>query len=147
MERARRTTPAFASDDWMHEQQLRAELEAEAWRRLRHELASPPEAEPVVAGPPAHSSPHRSGSAIFKGLVRVGLGAFGAYLAHISAVDSGLGEFEVWLAVMAGFAVALALSMFDPFPRMVHVLAETARWTLIVGVGFAGLWMLLQIQS
>jgi hypothetical protein len=30
-----RKAPAFASDDWMFEQQLRAEMEAEAWRRLR----------------------------------------------------------------------------------------------------------------
>lgn len=33
MAHARR--PAIASDDWMLEQQLRAEMEAEAWRRLR----------------------------------------------------------------------------------------------------------------
>ena len=141
MDGARRL-PAIASDDWMHEQQLRAELEAEAWRRLRVELSRPPEPPPQPAQLEPPRSPHRTGSTILKGLVRVGLGVFGAYLAFICAEDSGLGEFEVWLSVMAGFAVALSLSMFDPFRRLVHFLAETARWTLILAICFGGLWLL-----
>jgi hypothetical protein len=138
MDGARRP-PDIMSDDWMHQQQLRAEVEADAWRRLRKEIAQLP-AEPAPA--PARD-PHKSGSTILKALVRVGLGAFGAYLAFISAADNGLGEFEVWLAVMAGFAIALALSMFDPFRRLVHFLAETARWALILAICFGGLWVLL----
>lgn len=142
MEGSRRT-PAIASDDWMHEQQLRAQLEAEAWRRLRLELAQPAlpaPPSPVEARP---RSPHKSGSTLLKGLVRAGLGVIGGYLGYVSAMDSGLGAFEVWLAVPAGFVIALALSMFDPFRRIVHFLAETARWTLILTVGFGGLWLLL----
>jgi hypothetical protein len=140
--------PAFASDDWMHEQQLRAELEAEAWRRLRHELAVP--AAPV-ATPAAEQAkpldPHRSGSAILKGLVRFGLAAAFSYLAYIAAVDSGVGEFEVWLAIGSTFIVTLALSMFEPVRTFVHTLAETARWVLIVAVGLGALWMVTHLSA
>jgi hypothetical protein len=129
--------PVFASDDWMHEQQLRAELEAEAWRRLRRELAAPvPTPAPATA-----ADPHQTGSAILKGMVRFTLASFGAYLAFLAAVDSQLGEFEVWLAVGATFVVTLALTMFGPMRRFVHMLAETTRWMLLIAVGFSAVWM------
>ncbi len=131
--------PVFASDDWMHEQQLRAELEAEAWRRLRHELAAPVPAQ--ATAPSAQADAHQTGSTILKAVVRFTLAAFGAYLAFLAAMDSQLGEFEVWLAVGATFAVTLALTMFGPMRRFVHMLAETTRWMLLIAVGFGAVWM------
>jgi len=134
--------PAIASDDWILEQQVRAEMEAEAWKRLRRELSQP---APLPA--PANDVPvdyHRNGSALLKALVRFTLASFGAYLAWIAAMDSRLGEFEVWLAVGAGFTLTLALSLFGPARGFVHALAETARWGIIAGVAFGGLWLLLQ---
>lgn len=144
-----RGRPAIASDDWMLEQQVRAELEAEAWRRLRTELAVP-QPLPAPANAPAaeaEPNPHRSGSTILKALVRFMLAAFGSYLAFIAAMDSRLGEFEVWLAVGATFMVTLALSMFGGFRRFVHFLAETMRWAIIVAVALGALWMLLQTSA
>jgi hypothetical protein len=140
--------PVFASDDWMHEQQLRAELEAEAWRRLRRELQTPlpPAPAPVVAQPKA-INPHRTGSAILKGLVRFALAAAFAYLAYIAAVDSRVGEFEIWLAIGSTFLVTLALSMFEPVRTFVHTLAETARWVLIVAIGIGALWMVTHLSA
>ena len=141
---AARGRPALASDAWMLEQQVRAEMEAQAWRQLREHLAAPPPA----AAEPANDAPfdhHRAGSAMLKALVRFGLAAFGAYLCWLAAVDSRLGEFEVWLAAGAGFAVTLALSMFGYARELVHVLAETARWTIITAVAFGALWMLFQM--
>ena len=132
--------PLIASDDWMHEQQLRAELEAEAWRRLRQELAvpqAPPAPQPATVEP----DPHTSGSLILKALVRFALGTFGGYLAYLAAVDSGLGGFEVWFATLSGFVVTLALSMLGPARRFVHVLAETTRWALILAAGIGGAWL------
>lgn len=133
MAHARR--PDFASDDWMLEQQLRAEMEAEAWRRLRAEVAAP---QPARAEPDYH----RSGSIILKALVRFALAGLGAYLAWIAAMDSRLGEFEAWLAVGAGFVVTLSLSLFGPARAFVHALAEVMRWGLAAGFGLAALWLL-----
>ena len=141
-----RARPAIASDDWMHEQQLRAELEAEAWRRLRQDLTAPPPqiAPPPAAAPAKRFDHHRAGSTLLKALVRFGLAVFMAYLAWIAARDSSLGEFEVWLAVGATFLVTLSLSMFGIARELVHALAETARWGLIFAVGLAGVWFLAQ---
>jgi hypothetical protein len=132
--------PVLASDAWMHEQQVRAELEAEAWRRLRADLAVP---QPAAAAAPVEAAdPHNSGSTILKAVVRFALASFAAYLAYIAAADSRVGEFESWLAIGATFMVALALSMFGPFRRFVHTLAETTRWMLLVGVGFGAVWVM-----
>jgi hypothetical protein len=141
-----RARPAIASDDWMHEQQLRAELEAEAWRRLRQDLTAPaPQlAPPPAAAPAKRFDHHRAGSTLLKALVRFGLAVFMAYLAWIAARDSSLGEFEVWLAVGATFLVTLSLSMFGMARELVHALAETARWGLIFVVGLGGVWFLAQ---
>ena len=138
--------PAFATQDWMLEQQMRAEMEAEAWRRLRAEVAvleaPPTPAEPAAAEPDYH----RSGSIILKALVRFGLAAFGGYLAWLAAVDARLGEFEIWLAVCATFIISLALSLIGPARAFVHILAETARWLIIGGAALGALWFLLQGQ-
>jgi hypothetical protein len=145
--------PAFASDDWMMEQQLRAELEAEAWRRLREQLAVPPQPAPALAAEPAapavRAAPdfHRGGSAVLKALVRFGLAAFFAYLAYLAAVDSGLGEFEIWLAIGSTFLVVLALSMFGAARQFVHVLAETMRWVIIVAAGLGAVWLMVQMSA
>jgi hypothetical protein len=37
--------------------------------------------------------------------------------------------------------VTLALSMFGLARELVHTLAETARWALILAVGFGALWV------
>jgi hypothetical protein len=141
---AARGRPALASDAWMLEQQVRAEMEAQAWRQLREHMAAPP---PELAAP-ANDAPfdhHRASSAMLKALVRFGLAAFGAYLGWLAAVDAQLGAFEVWLATAAGFAITLALSMFGYARELVHVLAETARWAIITAVGLGALWMLFQM--
>ena len=131
--------PAVASDAWMLEQQVRAEMEAEAWRRLRQELAVPePPAPAEAANEPDY---HRSGSTVLKALVRFALGAFGGYLAWIAAMDSRLGEFEVWLAVGASFIVTLALSLLSPLRGFVHALAETLRWGLVAAFGLGAVWL------
>lgn len=143
--------PAFASDDWMLEQQMRAEMEAEAWRRLRVELAAPP--PPALAAPAPQSAAaaatdyHHSGSTILKALVRFALASFVAYLAWVAAIDSRLGEFEAWLAVCGAFIVTLALSLLGPARGFVHLLSEIARWAIIAGAALGALWFLLQGQS
>jgi len=139
--------PAIASDDWMLEQQVRAELEAAAWRRLREELAQPQ--PPALPAPAADTEPdyHRSGSIILKGLVRFVLASFGAYLAWLAAVDAHLGEFEIWLSVGGAFIVTLALSLFGPARGFVHLLAETARWAIILGAALGALWLLVQSHA
>ena len=145
-----RGRPAFATDDWMQEQQLRAEVEAEGWRRLRETLAVPEPALPppyVTAGAPAEIDHHRSGSTVLKALVRFQLAAFAGYLAYLAGVDSRLGEFEVWLAVGASFAVALALSMFGAARAFVHLAAETMRWMLLIGIGLGATWLAFNWQA
>lgn len=142
-----RRSPAFATDDWMFEQQVRAELEAEAWRRLREQTRqhapAPMEAPPAKA--PVHN-PHRAGSTILKALVRFIMGAAASYLAFVAALDSQLGEFEAWLAVGAAFIVTLALSMFSPLRGAVHAMAETMRWVLVVALGLGALWLFFQLS-
>jgi hypothetical protein len=141
--------PPFLTDDWMLEQQVRAELEAAAWRRMRQELALP--APAAAAAPPAPSqtaSPPENpprGSVILKALVRFVMGASAGYVAFIAALDSQLGEFEAWLALSASFIVTLALSMFGPMRRLVHVLAEAARWGLIGATAIGAVWIFTQL--
>jgi hypothetical protein len=138
-----RGRPVFASEDWMLEQQIRAEMEAEAWRLLRQEAALP---APEPQAPPEPSFDHHSaGSAMLKGLVRFALAGFGAYLAYLASWDARLGEFEIWLATGAGFLVSLAFSMFGPAREFVHMLAETARWVIIVAVALGAVWVMVQM--
>ncbi len=137
--------PLIASDAWMEEQQLRAELEAQAWRRLRQELAEPLSApEPYYAPPlpaPPQADPHETGSTILKAIVRFVLASFGAYLAWIAAKDSQLGQFEIWFATGSGFVGTLALTMFGGVRRFVHFLAETMRWVLLFAIGVGAAWL------
>jgi hypothetical protein len=134
----------FASDAWLQQQQARAELEAEEWRRLRETLARPaPEYFDDVE--PARPI-HEGGSIILKALVRVIIGAFGAYLGFIAAMDSGAGEFEVWLAVAAGFIIALCLTAFGYFRDIVAWVAEAMRWVLISGLAVGLLWMIVRFS-
>ena len=131
-----------ASDEWMAEQQLRAELEAEAWRRMRQAHALPPPPEAVALPPPR--DPSLGGSLILKALVRFAIGAAMAYVAYIAALDAQMGAFEAWLAAGSAFLVALALSLLAPFRRMIHAIAETARWAIIAGAALGALWYALQ---
>jgi hypothetical protein len=139
----------------MFEQQVRAELEAEAWRRLRAQLAGPPEPAPpppplptVAATQPARArDPHHSGSAVLKGLVRFVIAAFGAYLTYIAGADSQLGYFEVWMATGTAFVVVLAISAFEPLRGAVHAMAETARWMLIVGFVIGLAWVFTHMSA
>ena len=156
MTASRRTPPPFASDDWMFEQQVRAELEAEAWRRLRTELAGPPEPAPpppplptIAASqrPARERDPHHSGSAALKGLVRFGIAAIGSYLTYVAGMDSQLGNFEVWLATGTAFVVVLAISAFEPLRGAVHAMAETARWVLIVGFVMGLAWVFTHMSA
>lgn len=145
-----RSRPVFASDDWMFEQQMRAEMEAEAWRRLRAESPSAAPAPVAPAVPQIEAparDPHRTGSAMLKGLVRFALAAFAAYLAWITAIDSRLGEFEIWLAIGASFTATLALSVLAPMRGFVHLLAEAARWAIIVAVALGAVWVFVQMAS
>ncbi len=156
MTASRRTPPPFASDDWMFEQQVRAELEAEAWRRLRTQLAPPSEPAPLPAPSPALAAnptparvrdPHHSGSAMLKGLVRFVIAAIGSYLTWIAGMDSQLGAFEVWLATGTAFVVVLAMSAFEPLRGAVHAMAETARWVLIVGFVMGLAWVFTHMSA
>ena len=140
-----RGRPAFATDDWMQEQQLRAEVEAEGWRRMREKLARP---EPLALPPPqmaantvAETGHHRSGSTVLKAFVRFMLAAFAAYLAWIAGMDARFGEFDIWMATGSTFAIVLALSMFGAARGFVHAAAETMRWMLLIGAGFGATWL------
>lgn len=139
-----RGRPAYATDDWMQEQQLRAEVEAEGWRRMREKLARPalppPQEHAAAIAAAVKTDPHRSGSLILKALVRFMLAAFAAYLAWIAGVDARFGEFDIWMATGSTFAIILALSMFAPARGFVHAAAETMRWILLIGVGFGATW-------
>lgn len=139
-----RKQPPIASDEWMREQQLRAELEAEAWRRLREQksLLSAPARPTAAATPPAPArDPGRTGSAIFKGLIRFALAACGAFLAYLAGEDSQLGEFEVWLACGSAFLVVLAASAFNPLRAFVIFLADTMRWATIAALCVGLFWV------
>lgn len=136
-----RGRPAYATDDWMQEQQLRAEVEAEGWRRMREKLARATLPPPEAVATAVEADPHRTGSTILKALVRFILAAFAAYLAWIAGVDARLGEFDIWMATGSTFAIVLALSMFAPARSFVHAAAETMRWILLIGVGFGATWL------
>ena len=140
---AARGRPAFATDDWLQEQQLRAEAEAEGWRRMREKLVRP---EPTLPPPQAvaaiiEADHHRTGSTVLKALVRFMLAAFAAYLAWIAGMDARFGEFDVWMITGSSFAVVLALSMFGAARGFVHAAAETVRWGLFIGIGFGATWL------
>lgn len=142
---------ALTSDDWLLEQQVRAEVEAEAWRRLREALAQPaPALAPAPAATPAPPQAtaierlDQGGSIILKALVRFAMAAFGAYLAWIAAMDGGLGEFEIWLATGTGFIVTLCLTMFEPVRRFVRLAADTLRWALLGAAAVGAFWLIAQ---
>lgn len=130
--------PAFGSDDWMLEQQVRSEKDAKAWRLLRQDLR----AAPLAAAHANASIDHnRSGSATLKALVRFGLATFGAHFASLVAVASQLGQFEIWLAMAAGFVITLALSMFGYARGFVQLLAQAAGWMIMSAVAMSGVWL------
>ena len=136
--------PAFGSDNWMLEQQIRSEKEAKAWRLLREDLR----ATPLAAGRanPLIDYDH-TGSATLKALVRFGLATFGAHLAWLMAVVTQVGQFELWLAMAAGFVITLALSMFGAARGFVHLLAQAAGWMIVAAVALSGGWLAFQFLS
>ncbi|GAM99904.1 hypothetical protein U91I_03559 [alpha proteobacterium U9-1i] len=134
----------------MLEQQLRAEVEAEGWRNLRQHLAHPviaPTAPDAPAAPLPPKREWRFGAAMVKGIVRSGVGAAGAYLAFLAAADSGLGEFEIWLAVIAGFIVSLSLTAFGIGRQLVHALARMAAWGLVIALGVGAVYLVSQMAA
>jgi hypothetical protein len=135
--------PAFASDDWMLEQQSRSERDAKAWRLLREDLRATPHAAGSSANAPIDYN--NTGSATLKALVRFGLATFGAHVAWLVAVAFQLGQFEIWLAMAAGFVITLALSMFGYARGLVNMLAEAARWILVSAVALSALWLAFQL--
>ena len=139
-----RKSPPVASEAWMLEQQMRAEAEAAGWRQLRLEGAKPsvPVRASAAAEAPAPAlSPSGAGSAIVKGLVRFALAAGGSWLAFVAGLDSGLGEFEIWLATGAAFLVVLAFSAFGPLRSLVYFLAESMRWVVVTTLILGLMWV------
>lgn len=133
----------LVTEAWLREQELRAEWEAAEFRRLRQSLRTPP---PTYAAPAP--DPHSGGSAILKGLVRFIIGAFGAYVAYIATLTiDGAGKIDAWFAVGAGFVISMALTAFGPLRALVHVLSETARWTLLIAFCVALLWLAVQVNA
>ncbi len=138
----------------MLEQQLRAEWEASEWRRLRAEMALPPP-EPQyqtayqAGAPAAVARPwHEGGSGVLKGLVRFGIGAFGGWMGYIAAASSdGTGNLEIGMSVIAGFFIALTLSMIGPARQFVALLAEITRWVLILGVVVGAFWFVAHMHT
>lgn len=138
---------ALGSDAWMLEQQLRAEWEASEWRRIRAELALPPPqpASPTSAAP--ERPWHEGGSGVLKGLVRFGIGAFGAWMGYIAAATSDdASNIEIGMAVIIGFFIALMISMLSPFKPFVALLAEITRWVLIFGVVVGAFWFVAHMH-
>ena len=90
---------------------------------------------------------YEGGSIILKGLVRFGIGAFGAWVGWIAAMDSRAGEFEVWVAVLAGFVIALSLSFFGYAKQFVALLSEIMRWVLIGGFCVGVFWLIGQLNA
>lgn len=128
----------FNTDSWLLEQQFRAEVEAEAWRRLRLQLAG-------------QSLPMRGIAAgrslILNTLARLVLAGAAAGLAWIAALDAGAGAFEAWLAGGAGFLVMLALSVFDPVRRLTHATAAAMGWTMLAAAVIAALWLMTHVPA
>ncbi len=128
----------------MLKQERRAETEAQTWRDLREEslfsrtLTHP--AKPTM-------DYHHSGSATLKALVRFGLATLGAHAAWLIAVAAQLGQFEVWLAMAAGFMITLALSMLGVSRWLVHLLAQAAGWMVFAVVALSGAWLAFQFLS
>lgn len=141
---ARDDRPAFGSDDWMLEQQIRSEKEAKAWRLLRQDLRATPLA---AGGAGAPIDYNHTGSAALKALVRFGLATFGAHVAWLVAVASQLGQFEIWLAMASGFVITLALSMFGSARGLVHLLAQAAGWMIVAAVALSSVWLAFQFLS
>lgn len=133
--------PAFGSDNWMQVQQIRCEREAAAWRLLREDLRANSLAADGAKPPIDYD--HR-GSATLTALVRFGLATLGAHLAGLMAVAGQVGQFELWLAMTAGFVITLALSMFSAARGFVHLLAQAAGWMIVAGVSLSGMWLAFQ---
>lgn len=133
--------PGRKRDDWMLEQQLRA---VQAWRQLREESTSSPPLRAAAAQTVDYS---HSGSSTLKALVRFGLATVGAHVAWIVALASQAGQFEIWLAMAAGFVITLALSMFGAARALVQLLAEAAAWMIVAAVALSSVWLTFQFLS
>jgi hypothetical protein len=131
-------SPDFGSDNGKSEQQVRSEPEAETWPVLRRNLRETPHVNTPI-------DYNNTGSATLKALVRFGLATFGAHVAWLVAVAFQLGQFEIWLAMAAGFVITLALSMFGYARGLVNMLAEAARWILVSAVALSALWLAFQL--
>jgi len=133
--------PALGSDEWMLKQQWRAETEAQTWRELREESLS---SQSLTRPAKGRMDYHHTGSTTLKALVRFGLATFGAHVAWLSAIAFQLGQFEVWLAMVAGFTITLSLSMFGAARWLVHLLAQAAGWMVFAAAAMSGAWLAFQ---
>src|SRR5262249_48359524 len=98
-------------------------------------------------GQPVVKPWYEGGSAILKGLVRVGIGAFGAWMGYIAAANSDVGALEIWMAVVVGFFGALVLSLIGPAREFVALLAEITRWVLIIGLAIGAFWLVSKLHT
>lgn len=129
-----RDRPAAADDGAILKGLRRAELGMES-RGPQRGTAS----LPVAAAKPADAAQHeRDRGGLFTALVYLGLATFGANLGWLAAASSNLGQFEIWLAMAAGSAIALALSMF--VHGLVRSLAKTTPWVIVTAAAISGLW-------
>ena len=129
--------PDFGGEDGKTEQQARSERKVETWPVLGRNSRAAPHINATI-------DYDSNGSATLKALVRFGLATFGAHAAWLGAAAFQLGQFEIWLAMAAGFIITLALSMFGYARGLVHLLSEAARWLLVSAVVVSGLWLAFQ---
>jgi hypothetical protein len=115
----------------------RAKRDPQTWQRWGR--GPTPIAVSVIAPADYFDTPRqRCFPNLFTVLVYLGLATFGANLGWLAAVSSNLGQFEIWLAMAAGSAIALALSAF--IHGRVQVLAKSTPWVIATAAATSGLW-------
>jgi hypothetical protein len=114
----------------------RAKLDVQRSSRQHRKPAASPIG--VVATADVDMQHQRDGRSLFTAFMYLGLATFGANLGWLAAVSANLGQFEIWLAMAAGSAIALALSMF--VHGLVQSLAGATPWVIVPAAAISGLW-------